>query len=136
MPEVINWSTGVSVQDGPALSVNGSLSVDAYSKLQVSIDQAAGTEQQVVLAGNGSSIVLLYARASEYGNPADPGAALLYRVNAADPSTNATIGAPLYLLGAPAVNLLDASGVQSLTFTNNTGSPVTVDIIAGIDATP
>jgi hypothetical protein len=136
MPEVINWSTGVSVQDGPALSVNGSLSVDAYSKLQVTLDQAAGTEQRVILAGSGSSIVLLYARASEYGNPADPNATLLYRVNDADPSTNTAIGAPLYLLGASAVNLLDANSVQSLTFTNNTGSPVTVDIVVGMDATP
>jgi hypothetical protein len=136
MPEVLNWSTSVNAQDGPALRVNGSISVDAYSKLQVTLDGAAGAEQQVVLAGGGSSIVLLYARASQYGDPTDPGTALLYRVNAADPSTNAVLGAPLYLLDASAVNLLDASGVQSLTFTNNTGSPVTIDILLGTDATP
>jgi hypothetical protein len=136
MAETLNWNASVSVNNGPSLKVGANLSVDAYSKLHITLDAAAGTVQQVVLAGTDSAVALLFIRANQYGDPAAADSALLYRVNDAPEGDNAIMDGPLFLVGASAVSLLDDSGVQSITFTNNTGSAVILDILLGTDVTP
>ncbi len=133
MPENVNWTAAIQVTDGPALKTGGNLALDSYSKVQVTLENEV--EQKVNLRVADSDIILLFVRADQYGDPSDAATALLYRVNNQAVDKNEIVEMPIFLLGKAGVSLL-TPGLQSLTFTNNTGKPVTLDIVVGMDVTP
>ena len=134
MPENINWAVAVQVTDGPAIKVGDNLPIDAYSKVKIELDDGA-TDQKVILGAADSEIVLLFVRANQYGDSAAAATALLYRMNTQAVDKNEIFELPIFLLGKSAVSLLSGN-LQSMTFTNNTGSAVTLDILVGLDVTP
>ncbi|MEQ1529012.1 MAG: hypothetical protein ABL925_06830 [Methylococcales bacterium] len=121
MAEKINWNFVAQALNGPSLSGQGTLEIDAYDKITVTI--GAGNAQQVNLAPSGAVSLLII-------NPATPHAGLSYDV-AGNP---VVLDGPHVLIGTGAVSLLGAA--TNLTFTNNTGSDTIIEILLGRDATP
>jgi hypothetical protein len=120
--EQLIWSVMVKAVKGPQLSPSGSMDVEAYDKLAVTVD--AGATQQVDLSPGGAAAVTCLVV-----SPAVPDAQLTYDVGGKD----IALDQPHILLGG-AVAL--AGDPTSLTFTNGTANEATIDILVGRDATP
>jgi hypothetical protein len=121
MAEKINWNFVAQVLNGPSVSGAGTLDIEAYDKIAVTI--AAGATQQVNLTPSGTVSLIII-------NPTVPDVDLSYKVGA-----NAVVlDGPLVLIGTGAVSLL--GGAADLSFTNNTAADATIDILLGRDATP
>ena len=121
MAESINWNFVTQAVGGPSVSAAGSIEVEAYDKLTVTIP--TGSSQTVNLAPNGDMSLLVV-------NPTTPAKGLSYKVGSAEVS----LDGPHILIGAGAVSLLGKS--TSLKFTNNTGTDAVIGILIGRDATP
>jgi len=121
MAEKISWNYVAQALNGPSLSGQGELEVDAYDKIEVTI--ADGDTQQVDLVPGGTVSLLVI-------NPDVPDADLSYDVG----GNAVALDGPHVLIGTGAVSLL--GGATSLTFTNNTGVDATIGILLGRDATP
>ncbi|MEQ1741304.1 MAG: hypothetical protein ABL869_02220 [Candidatus Nitrotoga sp.] len=121
MAEKINWNFVVQALNGPSVSGAGTLDVEAYDKINVTI--IAGATQQVNLVPSGTVSLLVI-------NPAVPNVDLSYKVGA----KVVALDGPHVLIGAGAVSLL--GGAANLSFTNNTSSDATIEILLGRDATP
>lgn len=121
MGEKINWNYVAQALNGPSISASGSVDVDAYDKIEVTVPDT--TTQAVNLAPAGTVSLLVI-------NPASPDAKLTYKVGGND----VTLDGPQVLIGAGAVGLL--GGATSLSFTNKTGADAVIDILVGRDATP
>jgi|SRR3954447_15462212 hypothetical protein len=124
MPEKLNWSYATQVVGGPTLAASGSLDVEAYLKLTVTVP-AGGSLDVEVLPGGGGSVQLLVI------NPAVPSADLTYTVGADE----VALDGPHVLIGVGAVGLLAAT-VGTLTFDNAGAEDAEISILAGRDATP
>jgi hypothetical protein len=112
------------VAGGPTLAANGTLDVEAYLKLTVTVP-AGGSLDVEVLPGGGGSVQLLVI------NPARPSEDLTYTVGAEE----VVLDGPHVLIGAGAVGLLAAT-VGTLTFDNAGAEDADIAILAGRDATP
>ena len=124
MPEKLNWSFATQVAEGPTLAASGTLEVEAYLKIAVTIP-AGGSVDVEVLPGGGGGVQLLII------NPAVPSEDLTYTVG----SEEVVLDGPHVLIGAGAVGLLAAT-VGTLAFANGGAEDVEVAILAGRDATP
>jgi hypothetical protein len=122
MSEKISWNYVAQALNGPALSGAGSVAVDAYDKLMVTLADQATQLVNLVPAGKVSLLII---------RPTPQSDQLTYAVGGNDVG----LEAPLVLLGSGAVGLL-GPGVTSLSFTNNTGADATIEILVGRDATP
>ena len=121
MAEKINWKFVAQALSGPSLSGQGTLEVDAYDKIGVTI--AAGATQQVNLVPSGTVSLIII-------NPAVPDADLSYDIG----GNAVALDGPHVLIGTGAVSLL--GGAANLSFTNNTTSDAAIEILLGRDATP
>jgi hypothetical protein len=121
MSEKIGWNYVAQALNGPSLSSAGSLEVDAYDKLEVTVAHGATQAVNLVPAGTVSLLVI---------NPITPDKQLVYKVGAND----VLLDGPHVLIGTGAVGLL--GGATSLSFTNNTGADAVIEILVGRDATP
>ncbi|CAG0951124.1 hypothetical protein BURK2_00204 [Burkholderiales bacterium] len=121
MAEKISWNYVAQALNGPSLSGQGELEVDAYDKIEVTI--TAGATQQVNLVPSGTVSLLVI-------NPAVPDVDLSYDVG----GNAVALDGPHVLIGTGAVSLL--GGATDLSFTNNTGADATIEILLGRDATP
>lgn len=121
MAEKISWNYVAQALNGPSLSGQGELEVDAYDKIEVTI--TAGATQQVNLVPSGTVSLLVI-------NPAVPDIDLSYDVG----GNAVALDGPHVLIGTGAVSLL--GGAANLSFTNNTGADATIEILLGRDATP
>ena len=127
----VNIATGaeVKVAGGPTIKTARTLPVDAYDLIDV--DVPAGAEEFVVEvqpAADTTQVRFLLISASQY----DP--ALTYRVNdEANPSHE--LDQALILTGAGAIGLLGFVP-ESLLFTNDTDSDITVQILVGRNVSP
>jgi len=124
MPEKLNWSYVAQVVGGPTLAANGTLDVEAYLKLTVTVP-AGGSLDVEVLPGGGGSVQLLVI------NPSTPSEDLTYTVG----TEEVVLDGPHVLIGAGAVGLLAAT-VGTLTFDNAGAADADIAILAGRDATP
>lgn len=123
MPESITWSTSVVVQLGPRLVQTGTLTVDAYDKINVRLDAGAtDIDVDVQPSGTAGDVQILLLTASSYP------AGVTYSADAG--ATTATLDGPLTLIGAGAVTLL-ADPPQVLRLTNPAADPVDVEILVG-----
>ena len=122
MAEQLLWSVMVKAVDGPQVSVSGTMPVEAYDKLGVTV--AAGATQQVDLSPGGTAEVTAVVI-----SPATPDALLTYDVGGND----IALDAPHVLLGGAVALISDPT---SLTFTNGTAADTEITILVGRDATP
>jgi len=121
MAEKINWNFVIQALNGPTVSGAGTLEMDAYDKIEVTI--TVGATQQVNLVPSGTVSLLII-------NPVVPDAGLSYDVG----GNTVALDGPHVLIGAGAVSLL--GGATDLSFTNNTAADATIEILLGRDATP
>jgi len=121
MAEKLIWSAMVRVTEGPQMALSGSLDLEAYDKLAVTVAQ--GATLKVTLAPAGSDLQCIVI------NPKVPDADLSYAVGGKD----IALDAPHVLLGG-AVAL--AGTPVNLTFKNDTAVDADIDILVGRDATP
>jgi hypothetical protein len=120
--EQVLWSAMVKAVDGPQLAGSGTIDVEAYDKVDVTV--TAGSSQKVDLSpGAVGAIRCLVVL------PAVPDADLTYKVGTKD----IALDAPHLLLGG-AVAL--AGDPTSLTFKNDTAADAVISILVGRDATP
>lgn len=121
MAEKIGWNYVVQALNGPTLSGQGVLEIDAYDKIEVTIIVGATQQVNLVPSGNVSLLVI---------NPAVPDVDLSYDIG----GNAIALDGPHVLIGTGAVSLL--GGASNLSFTNNTDADATIEILLGRDATP
>ncbi|MDQ3267863.1 MAG: hypothetical protein M3P47_03930 [Pseudomonadota bacterium] len=121
MAEKIDWSFVVQALNGPSVSGAGTLEIEAYDNIKVTI--TAGATQQVNLTPSGTVSLIII-------NPAVSDVDLTYKVGA----NVVALDGPHVLIGTGAVSLL--GGAANLSFTNNTAADATIEILLGRDATP
>jgi hypothetical protein len=120
--EQLLWSVMIRADNGPRIARSGSLKVEAYDKVAVSV--AAGQSQEVELgAATAGSIRCLVI------SPAVTDELLTYEVG----GTAIPLDEPQFLLGG-AIAL--AGNPTKLTFTNGTAADTDIQILVGRDATP
>lgn len=132
MTEKINWSALVQVVGGPKLSASDTAVVEAYDKIRINIEAGTDKEVEIQPGGEGQASLLMIV-SSKYSNPGSETEKLTYKVN--DGTDSIELDGPHLLIGKGAVSLLDAAPT-SLSFTNDLGVDVSVDILVGRDATP
>lgn len=135
MPEKIHVTIDVQVVGGPKLSVSLEQEVEAYDKIQVSVEKNA-TNKEVELQPSSSSgqVKFLMISLTDSNNYGDQ---VTYKVNSSDPSAQTIpLDAPQVLIGAGGVKMLLDAPPQSLFFTNNLNEDISVQILVGRDATP
>lgn len=124
MSETLNWSYTVQVTGGPTVAGSGTLAIEAYVKLNVSVPKNKSLDVEI-LPGTGGTVQLLVI------TPAVPSSGLSYKVG----PDNVVLDGPHVLIGAGAVSLLAAS-LGTLKFKNDTTADAEISILAGRDATP
>jgi hypothetical protein len=126
MPQVINYTLGVQIPNGPAVSIAQSAAIEAYDSISVQIPDGAADESVDVQPGGAGQVVFLLVSSDQYG------AKLTYKVNNA--STANELDAQLLLAGQGAMGLLGAAP-NTLKFSNALGVPATIQILVGRKAT-
>ena len=121
MAEKISWNFVTSALNGPNVSGQGELKIDAYDKIGVTI--IAGATQAVNLAPSGTISFLVI-------NPAVPDVNLTYKGG----GSAVALDGPHVLIGTGAVSMI--GGATTLTFTNGTAKDAVIEIMLGRDATP
>ncbi len=127
MSETIRWNFVTQVLKGPSVSAASSIdTVDAYDKFNIQLADAATQAVNLVPSGTISLLVINPITP----NPVTPAANLSYDLS----GSTVALDGPHVLIGSGAVSLL--GGATSLTFTNNTGADVVIEILIGRDSTP
>jgi hypothetical protein len=128
MPETINWTLNLQVPLGPRVAQSGALTVEAYDKVNLTLEAGAtDVDVDVQPASTAGQVTFVAITASVYDE------LLTYSPDGG--TTTHALEAPVALLGAGAVALLNAAPEQ-LRLANGTADPVTVEILVGRDATP
>ena len=123
MTESINWSLNVQVIGGPKIMASDSKEIEAYDKIEVTVEENT-TKQVEIQPGGDDRVQFLLIKSDTYSEN------LTYRVN--DPiSTNIIkLDALHVFIGNGAVELLtEAPG--KLVFTNDLATPVSIEILVG-----
>jgi hypothetical protein len=129
MPEQINWSFNIQIVGGPKSSSSQTLDVEAYDKLQVTIEAGASDKEVDIQPGGSGQVMFLQITASAY-HESD----LRYKINSnSNPEHN--LDGALLFPGKGAVALLDPAPTK-LFFSNDLAEDVVVEILIGRDATP
>jgi hypothetical protein len=131
MPEQIQLTLQAQASGGPQLTVGQLLQVDAYDKIQVTINAKTGgaaTVRKVKVLPAATKVRLLMITASSYSP------ALSYKGSGTgNPAIN--LDGPLLLVGAGAAGAYNA-GLEEIEFTNNEAAAYEVEILIGRDTTP
>jgi hypothetical protein len=131
MAETVNWTVSVQVPGGPRVAQSGAIVVDAYDKVDLTLDDgAADAEVQIQPGGPGQVQVLVISTTR-------PSADLTYKVNDVA-AAEILLDQPVHAyMGTGPVALLDASaGPTSLFFRNDSGAPAPIQVFVGRKATP
>lgn len=125
MPISIDWAVSLSAAPGPRISQTGSLVVDAYDKVSITLEPQATADVDLLPADAPGRLSVLMLSASTYD------LALTYSADGG--TTTIPLDAPLVLLGRGAV---ERAGLpHRLQFANNTTAAVAVDALIGRAAT-
>jgi hypothetical protein len=128
MPEIINWSFSVDVDQGPRLSGSDAVTVGAYDKASVVLSAgAAAVDVDVQPANAAGKVHVLVVRSSVFDR------AITLSADAG--TTTFALEGPVVLIGSGAVRML-ADAPRTLRFGNSTGADVTVDVLVGRDPAP
>lgn len=120
MSERINYLIKALVASGPSVTINGTLMVDAYDKLDATV--LANGDPLTVEVQPGSGGQILIVSASAYKD-------LTYEVD----GEGIPLDGPLFLIGSGALGLLGDAQKQ-FVFTNTSTADITVSILVGRDA--
>lgn len=129
MPENIILNANVTVPNGPKISFNRALTVEAYDKIDVTIPTGF-SDMQVELQPSQSAdqVQFLLIFSDLYGED------ISYKVNS-NTGTSLTLDEPHLLTGKGAVSMLDPVP-KRLFFSNAAAKDAKVQILVGRDATP
>jgi hypothetical protein len=131
MAETVNWSIAVQVPAGPRVAQSGALQVDAYDKVDVSVEDGAEDLEVQLQPGGAGQVQLLVIATTQASSD------LSYKVNDAggDPIV---LDQPVHAyFGSGPVALLDpGAGPNTLFFTNESGAPAVVQVLVGRKAIP
>jgi hypothetical protein len=131
MPEKIkiDWTVSFQVGGGPKVSEPGSLTCDAYDKIEVVVkDKTTDKAVDVQPSTASGRVQLLLVKSDKYGDK------LTYKVSEAATQT-IKLDALQFFMGEGAVGLLGATPPQKLLFSNQLGSDASVEILVGRKAT-
>ena len=132
MTERINWTINVQVVGGPKILASDTINVDAYEKIEVTIEPDASEKEMQIQLGESGQVQFLLIKSDQYGDD------LTYKVN--DPTKDAIkLDALQLLIGDGAAGLLEEAP-EKLLFTNKLVSsgdkiPASVQILVGRKAT-
>jgi hypothetical protein len=129
MSEKINWTLNVQVVGGPRYSTSSAVTVDAYDKIQITVD-AQDTDKVVeVQPGAAGRVQFLLISSNQFGDD------LTYKVN--NTGNAIQLNAQHLLVGEGAVGLLGASSPNTVSFTNKLTPPqdVNIEILVGRNVT-
>ena len=128
MSEKINWTLNVQVVGGPKMSASQTVTVDAYDKIQLTVDAGAQDKEVEVQPGPEGRVQFLLISSDQFGDD------LTYKVN--DATGDAIkLDAQQLLIGDGAVGLLGASPPETLSFTNHLPQNVNIEVLVGRNAT-
>jgi hypothetical protein len=121
MPEKINWTLNVQVVGGPKMAASETVTVDAYDKIQVTVD--AGEDKAVeVQPGGDDRVQFLLINSNQSDDK------LTYKVGTA--TEDIKLDAPQLFIGDGAVGLLgEAPG--KLSFSNGLSEAASIEILVG-----
>ncbi|MBE9533941.1 MAG: hypothetical protein IMF03_03005 [Proteobacteria bacterium] len=133
MTEKINWTLNVQVVGGPKILASDTIDVDAYDKIDVTIEPDASEKEVQIQPGDLGQVQFLLIKSDQYGD------GLTYKVNDASSDAIITLDALQVLIGDGAVGLFKGSP-EKLLFTNNLVSdgdkiPASIQILVGRKAT-
>lgn len=131
MTEKINWTLNVQVVGGPKILASDTIDVDAYDKIDVTIEPDASEKEVQIQPGDLGQVQFLLIKSDQYGD------GLTYKVNAANDEIK--LDALQVLIGDGAVGLFKESP-EKLLFTNNLildgdKIPASIQIFVGRKAT-
>jgi len=128
MSETITWSLSVQVNGGPKLSDSQALTVDAYDKIAVSIDDGAADQEVQVQPGSSGQVQFLMIQADSYSDQ------VTYKVNSASATDTVALDSLQLYMGDGAIGRLDPAP-ETLFFSNSSGATVSLGILVGRKAT-
>jgi hypothetical protein len=126
MPVSIDLTLNMQVAKGPNMALSSHLEVDAYDKIEVTIDAAAKATVELQ-PGGVDQVRFLLMRSTEYGDT------LTYKVND-DANPAHALNDFLLLIGHGSVALLGFPP-KSLLFSNGLAQNATIEILIGRHAT-
>lgn len=133
MPERINWSLSVEVQGGPRIAERGSVAVEAYGKVQATVEKKTSAGKIVpaeleIQPTAPAGVQLLLITSDVY----DPELTYCAGTKKSDPSKRTPLDAPQLFVGAGALKLL-GSDITKFFFYNNLdgGKKASISIIVG-----
>jgi len=123
MTESINWSLNVQVIGGPKVMASDTKEIEAYDKIEVTIE-AGTTEQVEIQPGGDGRVQFMLIKSDTYSEE------LTYKVN--DPTSTDIIklDALHVFIGTGAVGLLKEPP-EKLLFTNGLLESVSIEILVG-----
>lgn len=128
MSEKITWSLNVQINGGPKLSASQALTVDAYDKIAVSIDDGVSDKEVQVQPGGSGQVQFLMIQADSYSDQVS------YKVNSASATDTIALDALQVYMGKGAIGCLDPAP-ETLFFSNSSGATVSLGILVGRKAT-
>ncbi len=132
MSEYIVLKINIEIPNGPKITLNRTLTVDAYDKIDITVPSGASDQLVELQPGESAGQVKFLLVASDWY-----GEALSYKVNS-DAGTPFELDEPHLLIGKGATAMLDPAPKQ-LFFTNTTSGEdaedANVQILVGRNAT-
>lgn len=128
MAEVINISVNAKIKSGPTVSFSNSLSIDAYDKLDITVEPGAPATVVQLLPAGTTSVHLVIIKSSVYSD------LITYTVNGA--GADIAVDTPQSFIGAGSLTALAGAAIpETLEFTNGTADDITIQILVGRNAT-
>lgn len=132
MSEYIVLKINIEIPNGPKITLNRTLTVDAYDKIDITVPSDASDQSVELQPGESAGQVKFLLVASDWY-----GEALAYKVNS-DTGTSFELDEPHVLIGEGATAMLDPAPTQ-LFFSNTTSGEDAMDanvrILVGRDVT-
>jgi len=126
MTESINWSLNAQVSGGPKVMASDTKEIEAYDKIEVTIEAETTDKQVEIQPGGGDRVQFLLIKSDTYSED------LTYKVN--DLTKIIKLDALQVFIGNGAVELL-TEPPEKLVFTNGLATPVSIEILVGRMAT-
>lgn len=134
MLEKINWSFNVQVVSGPRMSLSQTIEVEAYDKIQVTVEDDGNEKEVQIQPGGSGQVSFLLIKSDKYDETK-----LTYyaKDNTGTSGLPVNLDMPHFLTGKGAVAML-VGAPESLFFKNDLGADnaATIQILVGRDATP
>ena len=132
MSEYIVLKINIEIPNGPKITLNRTLTVDAYDKIDITVPSSASDQSVELQPGESAGQVKFLLVASDWY-----GKALAYKVNS-ETGTSFELDEPHVLIGEGATAMLDPAPTQ-LFFSNTTSGEDAMDanvrILVGRDVT-